>query len=212
MSDSEAALAALAMAAEIWLRSCASSIWASWPSPSACSSPPLASPGESEAALDPSASCSSVLPSSGGDCGSGWSKNRSKQSPSAFFSSCVLASVSRNVSRRMVRSAKPTLETARIASMLSAGESLTPAPRAARKKRCRFSLIPCLSEYVLTRGLGDEGRDLGHGGLDVGLILQEDVERILDHLVAKLGSLQQHQHRRPFDRPGYLRQFFHVGG
>src|SRR5215213_3643755 len=99
----------------------------------------------------------------------------------------------------MVRSAKPTLETARIASMLSAGESLTPAPRAARKKRCRFSLIRPSPEDVLTRGLGNEGGDLRHGGLDVSLILQENVQRILDHLVTKLGRLQQHQHARPVD-------------
>jgi hypothetical protein len=72
-------------------------------------------------------------------CGSGWLKNRSKHSPSARFSSWVLASVSRNVSRKMSRSLKPTWATARIASMLSAGETRTPAPRAARKKRCRFS-------------------------------------------------------------------------
>ena len=73
--------------------------------------------------------------------GSGWLKKRSKQSPSAFFSSWVLASVSRKVSRKRPRSEKPTCATARIASMLSAGETRTPAPRAARKKRCRFSRI-----------------------------------------------------------------------
>src|SRR6516165_9063995 len=41
----------------------------------------------------------------------------------------------------MLRSDTPTLATARIASILSAGETCTPAPRAARKKRCRFSLM-----------------------------------------------------------------------
>src|SRR5688572_23567380 len=110
----------------------------------------------------------------------------------------------------MVRSAKPTLETARIASMLSAGESLTPAPRAARKKRCRFSLIPSLSEDVLTRGLGDEGGNLGHGGLDIRLVLQENVQRVLDHLVAKLGRLQQYQHARPVDGLADGRQLLQI--
>ena len=51
---------------------------------------------------------SSALSLSGGGGadggGSGWLKNRSKQSPSARFSSWVLASVSRKVSRRIWRS------------------------------------------------------------------------------------------------------------
>src|SRR5438093_7353731 len=110
----------------------------------------------------------------------------------------------------MVRSAKPTLETARIASMLSAGESLTPAPRAARKKRCRFSLIRPSSEDVLTRSLGDEGGDLRLGGLDIRLVFQKNVQRILDHLVTKLGRLQQHQHARPIDGLANRRQFLQV--
>src|SRR4029079_9937320 len=110
----------------------------------------------------------------------------------------------------MARSAKPTLETARIASMLSAGESLTPAPRAARKKRCRFSLIPASSEDVLTRGLGDEGGNLRHRGLDIRLVLQKNVQRILEHLVTKLRRLQQHQHARPVDGLADRRQLLQV--
>jgi hypothetical protein len=74
-------------------------------------------------------------------------------------------------------------------------------PRAPRRTKEAMQVLshPCLSEDVLTRGLGDEGGDLRHGGLDVRLVFQEDVQRILDHLVAKLGSLQQHQHARPVD-------------
>src|SRR5262252_6270830 len=193
MSDSDAAAEALAIAAAIAFRSCDSSICESGPRFCDCAPPPAVfSPGDGSASASARLSFASLV-----SAGSGCEKNKSKHAPSAFFSSSDLARVSSSVSRRRPRSSKPTFSTARIASMLSAGETCTPAPRAARKKRCRFSRI--LTEHVLARRPGNEGRHMRRCGLDVGLVFQEHVERVLDHFVAELGGLQQHQHARPVD-------------
>ena len=133
MSDSEAAFAAFASAAAIALRSRAISICVSSPSSGdgALAPPVCVSPGLGCA--PPLSAASSLAVSS---FTSGWLKNRSKQLPSACFSSSLLASVKSNASRRIPLSANPTSLTARMASMVSAGDTRTPAPRAARKKRC----------------------------------------------------------------------------
>ena len=46
--------------------------------------------------------------------------------------------------------------------------------------------------------------------LDVGLVFQEHVERVLDDLVTELGRLQQHQHARPVDGLADRRQLLQV--
>jgi hypothetical protein len=142
------ALAASDKAAVIAARSCASNICASAPSSTVvCAS---GSPEAGVAGLSAAPSPSSPLPSpaspsssfaAGGASKSGCVKNASKQAASAAFSSPDFAMVSSSTSRRMARSPGPTSAAARIASMLSAGEILTPAPRAARKKRCSTSRI-----------------------------------------------------------------------
>ena len=169
MSERLAALAAFAIAAASSAASCDSSICASGPRFCDCP-PPAGCPPWFCARLVLVGRIGRCRCASFGCDGSGCEKNRSKQAPSAFFSSSLLASVSSSVSRRMVRSSKPTLDTARIASMLSAGETCTPAPRAARKKRCRFSLM-ALAEHALAAGVGDEGRHMRQRGLDVGFCI-----------------------------------------
>src|SRR3569833_317775 len=199
MPVSPVASDALAIAGAISLRSCASSSCANGPRcPLVCPPAPVCGCDDAEASV--SAVVSSACTSSAfcGCAGSGCAKNRSKQAPSAFFSSSLLASVNNRLSRSTARSARPTAATARIASMLSAGETCTPAPRAARKKRCRFSCMS-LSEHVLPLRLGDEGRHLRQRNLDVGFVFEQHVERVPHHVVTELGGLQQHQYARPVD-------------
>ena len=144
ISESSAALEALAIAVAIPLRSCDSSIWAIGlrPEEGAEAAPPDgACPSCGVSLFSPPSPGSLSLFWAGGAATSGGLKNRSKHSPSARLSSVFLASVSRKVSRRTSRSVKPISETARMASMLSEGDIRTPAPRAARKNRCRFSRI-----------------------------------------------------------------------
>ena len=84
------------------------------------------------------------------------------------------------------------------------------APRRTKEAMQVLSHRPLYPKTFWRDALAMKVETCGSVGLDVGLVFQEHVERVLDDLVAELGRLQQHQHARPVDGLAHRRQLLQI--
>src|SRR6185369_14944001 len=148
-------------------------------------------------------------------------KNRSKTRSNTSTSTARLTAVVRSVARTVSRSPRPTMPRARMASMVSETEMRRPFCRSSAQNATILSSIVAsrsvlVEDVLLVPGRvrrGGAGRLLLLGALqlpevlelllrlaDVGLVLEDDRQRVVDELVVERVHVQEKQRPCPVER------------